>query len=235
MARPAFSHLEVIHYFPMSSHRSCWYVIHCNFIGAFNSGFITLPVCLTGCMRVWQIVYFIGSLYTIIFGLTVLTLELRDKLRVMSAVYCWIDIYLKFLTLQPYASKHDCSFRPCTYPSLLSKGSRSYLNACFCSSTQASLLVLPPSIAYIARPAHESVQTVMLLIERHDASAGLRMKTATHPPVHAQAEREVSARERGAESMFEVMAKSATANQKEGEGDGKARTQGEAESRRTEA
>mmetsp|Transcript_46514 Transcript_46514/g.101050 ORF Transcript_46514/g.101050 Transcript_46514/m.101050 type:complete len:216 (-) Transcript_46514:146-793(-) len=66
------------------------------------SGAFMIVAGIIGCSFIlyFQIVYFIGSLYTIIFGLTVLTLELRDKLRVMSAVYCWIDIYLKFLTLQ---------------------------------------------------------------------------------------------------------------------------------------
>eukprot|EP00320_Phaeocystis_rex_P014345 CAMPEP_0119057334 /NCGR_PEP_ID=MMETSP1178-20130426/1812_1 /TAXON_ID=33656 /ORGANISM="unid sp, Strain CCMP2000" /LENGTH=195 /DNA_ID=CAMNT_0007038151 /DNA_START=53 /DNA_END=640 /DNA_ORIENTATION=- len=46
--------------------------------------------------------YFIASLYTIVFGLAVLVIELNDRLRVpiMKRAYAWLDMYLKFLTLQ---------------------------------------------------------------------------------------------------------------------------------------
>uniref|UniRef100_A0A7S0LKQ8 Uncharacterized protein n=1 Tax=Coccolithus braarudii TaxID=221442 RepID=A0A7S0LKQ8_9EUKA len=48
----------------------------------------------------FQLVYFIGSFYTIFFGLLVLTVELRDKVPFFAAAFQWIDFYLKFLTLQ---------------------------------------------------------------------------------------------------------------------------------------
>lgn len=47
-----------------------------------------------------QLVYFIGSIYTIFFGFLVLTVEMRDKVPLLSVAYNWIDIYLKFLTIQ---------------------------------------------------------------------------------------------------------------------------------------
>jgi len=47
-----------------------------------------------------QLVYFIGSFYTIFFGFLVLTVELRDKVPFLSVAYHWIDVYLKFLTVQ---------------------------------------------------------------------------------------------------------------------------------------
>ena len=45
-------------------------------------------------------VYTIGSLYAVIFGMVVLTVELKDKTKLVSAFYQWIDTYIKFLTLQ---------------------------------------------------------------------------------------------------------------------------------------
>jgi len=47
-----------------------------------------------------QLVYFVGSIYTIFFGSLVLVVELRDKLPLVSALYSLVDRYLKFLTLQ---------------------------------------------------------------------------------------------------------------------------------------
>jgi len=47
-----------------------------------------------------QFVYFIGSLYTIVFGVVVTSVEVRDKVPMLSIVYQWIDTYLKFMTLQ---------------------------------------------------------------------------------------------------------------------------------------
>jgi len=45
-------------------------------------------------------VYFIGSLYTIVFGLLVLVVEIKDKTPPISAAYELVQLYLKFLTLQ---------------------------------------------------------------------------------------------------------------------------------------
>lgn len=45
-------------------------------------------------------VYFVGSIYAVIFGLIVLTVEIKDKTKSISKFYRWIDTYLKFLTLQ---------------------------------------------------------------------------------------------------------------------------------------
>lgn len=47
-----------------------------------------------------QFVYFIGSIYTMFFGALVLVVELRDKLPIISALYMFVDDYLKFLTTQ---------------------------------------------------------------------------------------------------------------------------------------
>ena len=44
--------------------------------------------------------YFVGSLYAIIFGAIVVVVEVKDKTRMVTAAYEWIDRYLKFLTLQ---------------------------------------------------------------------------------------------------------------------------------------
>jgi len=46
------------------------------------------------------LVYFIGAMYAVLFGLTVLTVELKDKYKYISAYYVWLDTYLKFLMLQ---------------------------------------------------------------------------------------------------------------------------------------
>ena len=45
-------------------------------------------------------IYFIGSLYAILFGTVVLALEVKDKSAIVSKFYDWLDTYLKFLTLQ---------------------------------------------------------------------------------------------------------------------------------------
>mmetsp|Transcript_806 Transcript_806/g.1457 ORF Transcript_806/g.1457 Transcript_806/m.1457 type:complete len:184 (-) Transcript_806:25-576(-) len=45
-------------------------------------------------------VYFIGSLYTIFFGLLVVVVEVKDKTAPVSAAYDWLHVYLKFLTFQ---------------------------------------------------------------------------------------------------------------------------------------
>ena len=47
-----------------------------------------------------DLVYFVGSLYAVVFGLAVLVIELTDKAPIIKRAYEWIDIYLKFLTLQ---------------------------------------------------------------------------------------------------------------------------------------
>ena len=47
-----------------------------------------------------EFVYFVGSIYAILFGLLVLVIELTDKAPIIKRAYDWIDIYLKFLTLQ---------------------------------------------------------------------------------------------------------------------------------------
>ena len=39
-------------------------------------------------------------LYAIVFGLLVLVVEIKDKARIVSVAYDWVDTYLKFLTLQ---------------------------------------------------------------------------------------------------------------------------------------
>ena len=46
------------------------------------------------------LVYFIGALYAIIFGLIVLVVEMKDKAPIISVAYGLLDKYLKFLTLQ---------------------------------------------------------------------------------------------------------------------------------------
>ena len=45
-------------------------------------------------------VYFVGALYTIVFGAIVLTVEAKDKFAPLSPAYGWLSTYLKFLTLQ---------------------------------------------------------------------------------------------------------------------------------------
>ena len=45
-------------------------------------------------------VYFVGAIYAVLFGLIVLTVEIKDKTNAISKFYHWIDTYLKFLTLQ---------------------------------------------------------------------------------------------------------------------------------------
>lgn len=45
-------------------------------------------------------VYFVGAVYAVLFGLIVLTVEIKDKTKLITAFYQWIDKYLKFLTLQ---------------------------------------------------------------------------------------------------------------------------------------
>lgn len=47
-----------------------------------------------------DLVYFVGSIYAILFGCTVLVVELRDKVPLVSAAYHLIDVYMKFMTLQ---------------------------------------------------------------------------------------------------------------------------------------
>jgi hypothetical protein len=47
-----------------------------------------------------DLVYFVGSIYAILFGCTVLVVELRDKVPLVSAAYQLIDVYVKFMTLQ---------------------------------------------------------------------------------------------------------------------------------------
>ena len=47
-----------------------------------------------------ELVYFVGSPYTIIFGLTALVVEVKHKLPLVGIAYEWIDTYLKFLTVQ---------------------------------------------------------------------------------------------------------------------------------------
>ena len=44
--------------------------------------------------------YFVGSMYAVIFGMIVLVVEVNDKAPMVSVAYHWIDVYLKFLTLQ---------------------------------------------------------------------------------------------------------------------------------------
>ena len=47
-----------------------------------------------------ELVYVVGSIYTIIFGLTALVVEVKHKLPLVGIAYEWIDTYLKFLTVQ---------------------------------------------------------------------------------------------------------------------------------------
>ena len=47
-----------------------------------------------------ELVYFVGSIYTIIFGLIALVVEVKHKVPVVGVAYEWIDTYLKFLTVQ---------------------------------------------------------------------------------------------------------------------------------------
>ena len=70
------------------------------FAGLFllAGGIIGSTVLITGGLE--QHVYFVGSIYSIFFGLVVLTVELRDKPSVVSKLYALVDKYLKFLTLQ---------------------------------------------------------------------------------------------------------------------------------------
>jgi len=71
------------------------------FTSIFGGLFLVLAgiIGLTGIFQ-GQIVYFVGSLYAIIFGCTVLIVEVRDKVPMVSAAYQQIDVYLKFMTLQ---------------------------------------------------------------------------------------------------------------------------------------
>ena len=44
--------------------------------------------------------YFIGAMYAVVFGLVMLTVELKDKGKLVARAYDLVDTYLKFLTLQ---------------------------------------------------------------------------------------------------------------------------------------
>lgn len=46
------------------------------------------------------LVYFVGSIYAVIFGLVVLICEIKDALPLVSALYGLFDLYLRFLTVQ---------------------------------------------------------------------------------------------------------------------------------------
>ena len=46
------------------------------------------------------LVYFIGALYAVFFGLVVIVVEFKDKTPIISLAYKLIDKYLKFLTIQ---------------------------------------------------------------------------------------------------------------------------------------
>ena len=46
------------------------------------------------------LVYTFGALYAVVFGLLILVVEIKDKTRIVSIAYDWVDTYLKFLTLQ---------------------------------------------------------------------------------------------------------------------------------------
>ena len=63
-----------------------------------------------------ELVYFVGSIYTIIFGLTALVVEVKHKLPLVGIAYEWIDTYLKFLTVQrgkgvrrPHGERATCA------------------------------------------------------------------------------------------------------------------------------
>ena len=49
-----------------------------------------------------QIIYFVGSFYTVTFGVLVTVVELKDKMPIISAIYGWVDTYLKFMTTQAH-------------------------------------------------------------------------------------------------------------------------------------
>lgn len=49
-----------------------------------------------------QIIYFVGSFYTVTFGVLVTVVELKDKMPIISVIYGWIDTYLKFMTTQAH-------------------------------------------------------------------------------------------------------------------------------------
>tara|TARA_B110001452_G_scaffold234413_1_gene212695 strand:+ start:1127 stop:1429 length:303 start_codon:yes stop_codon:yes gene_type:complete len=51
-----------------------------------------------------DLLYVVGSLYAIIFGLLVLVVEIKDRTPIITRSYLWIDTYLKFLTLQVRAA-----------------------------------------------------------------------------------------------------------------------------------
>ena len=70
---------------------------------SLSSGVFLIVAGIMGCSAPilgGGLVYTIGSAYAIIFGLIMLTVELKDKSRAVAAFYTWIDTYLKFLTLQ---------------------------------------------------------------------------------------------------------------------------------------
>lgn len=70
---------------------------------SLGSGILMVTAGVLGCSTLvlgGGMVYFIGSLYAIIFGLGVLCVEIKDKVPLVSAIYDLIDTYLKFLTLQ---------------------------------------------------------------------------------------------------------------------------------------
>jgi len=66
--------------------------------GAFlmiSGGFGTTAIVLGG-----GTVYVVGSLYAVAFGALVLCVEIKDKVRFVSAIYALIDKEMKFLTFQ---------------------------------------------------------------------------------------------------------------------------------------
>lgn len=74
------------------------------FTGGFLiiAGFFGLSMIIQG-----DLLYVVGSIYAIIFGLLVLVVEIKDRTPIITRAYQWIDTYLKFLTLQVRALQRE--------------------------------------------------------------------------------------------------------------------------------
>jgi hypothetical protein len=111
---------------PTSTHARL--LLKCLSLGA--GGFLVFAGCwgaATTPIMGGGLIYFVGALYAIVFGIIVLTVELKDKNRLVSAFYHWIDTYLKFLTLQVcHLSPPRCCATDLTHvhPSTLARGAR---------------------------------------------------------------------------------------------------------------
>ena len=75
------------------------------------AGFFLVVAGILGCTSLvlgGGIIYFIGALYAIAFGLVVIVVEFKDKTPIISIAYKLIDKYLKFLTIQVHHTHRVC-------------------------------------------------------------------------------------------------------------------------------